>query len=208
MGPDHHLILPIRSQLACAARRGFALINPTSPDHDKPTITYLAQPLSGERLKYTRFNDGACDAKGRFLAGTLLSPTPDHEFGGSLYRYDPGTGVCEIIDDDDLTVSLLCRYPGPPHCTRRTPMDWGGVQITRRCTLPQNLPYQHLTPLPPGTSQVHLRTRSSPTTTISKAALSPIDAISSKAKHSTYRPTVSAMGYVSTAKAAFGVPGS
>jgi hypothetical protein len=28
-------------------------------------------------------------------------------------------------------------------------MDWVGVLITRRCTLLRNLPYQHLTPLPP-----------------------------------------------------------
>jgi hypothetical protein len=146
----------IHSQLACAAKRGFALINPASSEGDKPTITYLAQPLPGERFQYTRFNDGACDAKGRFLAGTLLSPTPDHEFGGSLYRYDPGTGVCELIDDDNLTVSLSNLHLSLPHCICRTPMDWGGALTTRPCTWPRNVAHQHLTPQLPGTSQVLL----------------------------------------------------
>ena len=146
----------IHLQLACAAKRGFALINPASSGDDKPTVTYLAQPLPEEQLRYTRFNDGACDAKGRFFAGTLLSSAPNHEFGGSLYRYDPGTDVCELIDDDNITVSLPFLYQSLPHCTRRTPMDWVGALITRRCTRLRN----HLANISrlclPGTSRVHL----------------------------------------------------
>lgn len=68
-------------------------------------LTHLAQPLSETQRLYTRFNDGACDAKGRFLAGTLRSTSSEIEFGGTLYRYDPSDGTCIVLDDEDITDS-------------------------------------------------------------------------------------------------------
>jgi D-xylonolactonase len=71
-------------------RRGFALFNPA--DGDPPR--YLHQP-EPERAG-NRFNDGKCDAQGRFWAGTMdfacQAPT------GALYSYSPG-GRCTRHDD-------------------------------------------------------------------------------------------------------------
>lgn len=69
----------------------------------KPSLTYLAQPLSERERQYSRLNDGACDAKGRFLAATLQSTHQGNEFGGTLYQYDPKDRSCKILDDKDIT---------------------------------------------------------------------------------------------------------
>lgn len=69
------------SGLIMTLRRGFALFDPA--DGDEPR--YLHQPETD--LPGNRFNDGKCDAQGRFWAGTMdfacEAPT------GALYRYDP-----------------------------------------------------------------------------------------------------------------------
>ena len=76
--------------LLIALRRGFALFDPDSTDGPR----YLHQP-EPERL-HNRFNDGKCDALGRFWAGSMdfacRAPT------GALYRYDPD-GRCTRHDD-------------------------------------------------------------------------------------------------------------
>ncbi|NVM92710.1 sugar lactone lactonase YvrE [Variovorax sp. SG517] len=74
-------------------RRGFALVDTTAPgDEAKPR--YLHQP-EPERTG-NRFNDGKCDARGRFWAGSMdfdcKAPT------GALYRYD-ADGRCTKHDD-------------------------------------------------------------------------------------------------------------
>ena len=48
-------------------------------------------------LPGNRFNDGKCDPAGRFLAGTMKQ-TPDGEAAGSLYSFDPHTGVRKLLD--------------------------------------------------------------------------------------------------------------
>ncbi len=48
-------------------------------------------------LPGNRFNDGKCDPAGRFLAGTMKK-TPDGEAAGSLYSFDPHTGVRKLLD--------------------------------------------------------------------------------------------------------------
>jgi sugar lactone lactonase YvrE/DNA-binding IclR family transcriptional regulator len=56
-------------------------------------ITALAAPEAGK--PGNRFNDGKCDRRGRFFAGTLaIDTTPGH---GSLYRLDPD-GRCTTVD--------------------------------------------------------------------------------------------------------------
>ncbi|GAA4357685.1 hypothetical protein GCM10023165_51910 [Variovorax defluvii] len=76
--------------LAVTLRRGFALFDPAAPDA-RPQ--WLHQPEPDQPAN--RFNDGKCDAHGRFWAGTMdfdcVAPT------GSLYRLDPD-GRCSRHD--------------------------------------------------------------------------------------------------------------
>ncbi|KAF8807485.1 regucalcin [Phlegmacium glaucopus] len=83
--------------LSCAAAQGFALLEENS------TITYLSKPLSPEDAPFTRFNDGGCDSKGRFFAGTLYNK--DKGISGKLYRYDHSIGSCEVADNGPFTDS-------------------------------------------------------------------------------------------------------
>ena len=51
-----------------------------------------------------RFNDGACDPKGRFLAGTMA-----YDFApgaGALYRLDPDLRVTRLLDDVTISNGL------------------------------------------------------------------------------------------------------
>lgn len=110
-------------QLACTSAKGFALLNGAN-------LEYLAKPgLSN----HTRFNDGGCDSKGRFFAGTVCSK--DHEIPGQLYRYDPADNSCVVVDEGPFTVrplcsaSLICRAL----LLRRILMELGGVRTKKRC---------------------------------------------------------------------------
>ena len=83
-------------QLACAAAQGFALLE------DNSILKYLSTPLPTNHIPHTRFNDGACDSKGRFFAGTICSK--EHGIHGKLYRYDPDGGRCDVVDEGPFTV--------------------------------------------------------------------------------------------------------
>ena len=80
--------------LIVTLRRGFAFFDPACDDGPNGDPEYVHQP-EPERNS-NRFNDGKCDAQGRFWAGTMdfacESPT------GALYRYDPD-GSCTRHDD-------------------------------------------------------------------------------------------------------------
>ncbi|TFK41074.1 regucalcin [Crucibulum laeve] len=82
--------------LACAARQGFALLQHSS-------LKYLSKPILSKDVEYIRFNDGACDSKGRFFAGTIYSK--EHGIPGKLYRFDPSDDSCEIVDEGPFTDS-------------------------------------------------------------------------------------------------------
>ncbi len=56
----------------------------------------------------TRFNDGRCDAKGRFLAGTVYPPK-DHG-GAALYVLDNDVSV-RLLQDDVMTANGLAFSP-------------------------------------------------------------------------------------------------
>lgn len=75
--------------LIVTLRRGFALFDPAV---DRGP-TYLHQPEP--ELPGNRFNDGKCDAQGRFWAGTMdfACESPS----GALYRFDPD-GRCTRHD--------------------------------------------------------------------------------------------------------------
>lgn len=76
--------------LIVSLRRGFALFDPAQP---QALPHYLHQPEPA--LPGNRFNDGKCDAQGRFWAGSMdfdcRAPS------GALYRYDPD-GACTRMD--------------------------------------------------------------------------------------------------------------
>lgn len=76
--------------LLLALRRGFALFDPDADT--EPRYRHQPEP---ER-QGNRFNDGKCDAQGRFWAGSMdfacQAPT------GALYRHD-GDGNCTLHDD-------------------------------------------------------------------------------------------------------------
>ncbi len=76
--------------LIVTLRRGFALFDPATSGAPR----YLHQPEPA--LPGNRFNDGKCDAQGRFWGGTMdfdcVAPT------GALYRYDPD-GRCTRHDE-------------------------------------------------------------------------------------------------------------
>jgi sugar lactone lactonase YvrE len=71
--------------LLCAMENGFYLYNPTDS-----SSTFLLDPEADRRDN--RFNDGKCDAEGRFWAGTMSQT--GKEKAGSLYCYYPD-GRCE-----------------------------------------------------------------------------------------------------------------
>jgi sugar lactone lactonase YvrE len=76
--------------LIITLRRGFALFDPATDSAPH----YLHQPAA--ELPGNRFNDGKCDAQGRFWGGSMdfdcQLPT------GALYRYDPD-GRCTRHDE-------------------------------------------------------------------------------------------------------------
>ncbi len=86
------------SQLACATRHGFALI-------EDGALRYLSRPIPADFQPFTRFNDGACDQKGRFVAGTLFNKGQD--VPGQLYIYDAERDVCEVLDPGPFTVGCF-----------------------------------------------------------------------------------------------------
>jgi sugar lactone lactonase YvrE len=72
--------------LVCAFASGFAFY-----DLEREAVEWIARPDTNPR---NRFNDGKCDRRGRFWAGTMDDRLTDHT--GALYRLDP-----------DLTVRTL-----------------------------------------------------------------------------------------------------
>ncbi|KAL1683850.1 hypothetical protein EV122DRAFT_286105 [Schizophyllum commune] len=98
-----------KGSLACTTQRGFALIHPASDlQSNRPQLEYLAEPLPPALLPYTRFNDGACDSRGRYFAGSVFNKARE-EVVGKLYRYDParkGTDeACVVVDEGPFTDS-------------------------------------------------------------------------------------------------------
>jgi len=94
--PVSCLALRRNGELACVAGGGFALI-----DLPSRSLKYISKPLRPEFAAHVRFNDGACDSKGRFFAGTICSP--QHNIPGQLYCFDPNTGSATLVDEGPFT---------------------------------------------------------------------------------------------------------
>ncbi|KAI0319383.1 hypothetical protein OF83DRAFT_1055045 [Amylostereum chailletii] len=84
-----------RKGLACATASGIATIE------DKSTLNYLTRPIPEKDRPYVRFNDGACDSKGRFFVGSVYNK--EHSIPGLLHRYDPKDGTCVVVDEGPFT---------------------------------------------------------------------------------------------------------
>lgn len=74
--------------LVAASRSGFAFLDP-----DKGSLEIVVSP-EPEQLG-NRFNDGKCDRRGRFWAGTMDAAA--EKTSGSLYRLSPGLVVSRML---------------------------------------------------------------------------------------------------------------
>jgi sugar lactone lactonase YvrE len=79
----------VRGDWLVAARDGFLRLDPATGD------TRLAAIVEDERPE-NRMNDGYCDARGRFWAGTLSMIGESR--AGALYRLDPDGRVTRVLD--------------------------------------------------------------------------------------------------------------
>ena len=104
-------------QLACVAGSGFALI-----DLPNRSLNYISKPLPPPTAAHVRFNDGACDSKGRFFAGTVCSTK--HDIPGQLYCFDPSTNSATLVDKGPFTVS---HYPPTERHSAQSPKDCNGL---------------------------------------------------------------------------------
>jgi sugar lactone lactonase YvrE len=75
--------------LVLALRDGFAL---TDAGDDRPPR--VVAPVEAHR-PYTRMNDGACDSRGRFWAGTMALAGDTR--AAALYRLDPDLSVARVL---------------------------------------------------------------------------------------------------------------
>jgi L-arabinonolactonase len=86
-----------RGGLVCAFESGIAFY-----DLDTHAIDWIAKP-EAKKIR-NRFNDGKCDRKGRFWAGTMDDRLTDHT--GALYRLDPDLSVHLMETDIGISNSL------------------------------------------------------------------------------------------------------
>ncbi|KAJ7225430.1 hypothetical protein GGX14DRAFT_511434 [Mycena pura] len=115
--------------LAGAATQGFALFEGNSMKE------YISRPLPAEYQPYTRFNDGACDSKGRFFAGTIYDK--NRGVPGQLWKYDPADGSCTVADPGPFTVSARRQPQSILFATvNRMGMDWDGARTRKFCDFP------------------------------------------------------------------------
>ena len=86
-----------RGGLVCALASGFAFFDPVSG-----RIDWIDKPEAG--IARNRFNDGKCDRKGRFWAGTMDDRLEEHT--GALYRLDTDLTVHRLVGSIGISNSL------------------------------------------------------------------------------------------------------
>lgn len=89
----------IGTGLIAAARDGFGLL-----DLENGTLTMIAD-VETDRVG-NRMNDGKCDRRGRFWAGTMALDPVSAPKAGSLYRLDPDGTVSRILTDVGVSNGL------------------------------------------------------------------------------------------------------
>ena len=86
--------------LALTLGRAFAAL-----DLETRTVSVLAEPEE-ERVRLgNRFNDGKCDPRGRFWAGTMA--VSEAAAAGGLYRLDPDLRVHRMLDDVSISNGIV-----------------------------------------------------------------------------------------------------
>ena len=89
--------------LVLALKSGFAYFDPMTGALDR-----LADPEADEPCN--RFNDGACDTRGRFWAGTMRMHKHGIQPTGAVYRLDPD-GTCTRMMDGFWTINGMAFSP-------------------------------------------------------------------------------------------------
>lgn len=84
--------------LVCAFESGLAFFDPDTGKTD-----WIARPEA--HVPTNRFNDGKCDRKGRFWAGTMDDNLRDHS--ASLYRLDSDLSITRLAGDICISNSLV-----------------------------------------------------------------------------------------------------
>jgi sugar lactone lactonase YvrE len=79
-----------------AAGSGFAQLEPDG------RLTWIAEPEAGR--PELRMNDGACDPRGRFWAGSMAYA--ETEGAGTLYRLDQDGSVCPMVSGTTISNGL------------------------------------------------------------------------------------------------------
>lgn len=77
-----------RAELLVAVQRGFGFLDPTSGE-----LALFADPEAGR--DDLRFNDGKCDPRGRFFAGSMALTKPRGP--GTLFRLDPDFTITRLL---------------------------------------------------------------------------------------------------------------
>jgi len=72
-------------------------------DLDSGEIEWIAKPEA--HIPTNRFNEGKCDRKGRFWAGTMDDRLAEHT--GALYRVDPDSTVHKVLDGIGISNSTV-----------------------------------------------------------------------------------------------------
>jgi sugar lactone lactonase YvrE len=72
-------------------------------DPDSGAIDWIAKPEA--HIATNRFNEGKCDRKGRFWAGTMDDGLKEHS--GALYRVDPDLSVHKMLDGIGVSNSTV-----------------------------------------------------------------------------------------------------
>ncbi len=72
-------------------------------DLDSGAIDWIARPEA--HLAGNRFNEGKCDRRGRFWAGTMDDSLAAHS--GALYRVDPDRTVTRVLDGIGISNSIV-----------------------------------------------------------------------------------------------------
>jgi sugar lactone lactonase YvrE len=86
--------------VAIALGRAFAAL-----DLETSAVTLLAEPEAEKARPGNRFNDGKCDPRGRFWAGTMaVSETAK---AGALYRLDPDGRVHRMLEDVSISNGIV-----------------------------------------------------------------------------------------------------
>ena len=108
-GSGDHRVWPLPAEIGSYALRenGGAILAMQNGfsffDFDAGHVDHLADPEA--HLSRTRFNDGKCDRRGRFWAGTMDNDEVDFSMG-SLYRMDADQAVTRIRGDVGISNGL------------------------------------------------------------------------------------------------------